>query len=111
MVGRVVRVRCKTRTSRIILFSNIMTNDPVWCKYPNGPYDVVGKRYYQPSRFAMNTIMQPFHLLVIASGGSLLNRDQQALIELSRSRRTAFSRINSKASGFGLPTNSGYGWP
>ena len=53
---------------------------PVWCKYSNEPYHVVAKKVYGPLPSAMNAIIQPFHLLVIALAG-WLNRDQQALID------------------------------
>ena len=57
----------------------------------------------------MTNVIQPFHLLVIALAG-WLDRHQQAVMTIS-SKRTVFSRSNSKDSGFGSPTNNGYDWP
>jgi hypothetical protein len=58
----------------------------------------------------MTHVLQPFHLLVIALA-DWLERHQQAVIDYLTPKRTVFLKRNSKDSGFGSPTNSGYDWP
>jgi hypothetical protein len=52
----------------------------VWCKFSNEPYDIVIRQYYGQSVRAMTSVLQPFHLLVIALSG-WLNRQQLAVID------------------------------
>jgi hypothetical protein len=52
----------------------------VWCKFSNEPYDIVIRQYYGQSFRAMTSVLQPFHLLVIALSG-WLNRQQLAVTD------------------------------
>jgi len=52
----------------------------VWCKNSNEPYDIVIEQYYGYSVRAMTSVLQPFHLLVIALAG-WLSRHQQTVID------------------------------
>ena len=52
---------------------------PVWCKKSNEPYDIVIEQNYGNSVRAITSVLQPFHLLLIALAGWLSRRQQSVL--------------------------------